>query len=196
MPLEYGKFGSVHKQFKRWCDGGRWEYILEQLIDKPDMKWLMIDASHCKVHLHTAGAIGGNQDMERTKHQDTSDRGCEWYATQSPVTKGTTADCKLAIPLITGFAAEMLLTDRGYDTNKIVDFAIQQDMLVVIPPKKNRKEQRNYDEYIYKLRHLVENAFLKLKRWRSIATRYAKSTSAFFGTVLLFCAFQWLRIIS
>ena len=98
--------------------------------------------------------------------------------------------------MITGFTAEMLLADRGYDTNKIVDFAMQQDMSVVIPPKKNRKEQRDYDEYIYKLRHLVENAFLKLKRWRGIATRYAKSTSAFFGAVLLCCAFQWLRVIS
>ena len=45
---------------------------------------------------------------------------------------------------------------------------------VVIPPKKNRKEQREYDRYLYKIRHLVENAFLWLKRWRGIATRYAK----------------------
>ena len=67
IPPEYGKFGSVHKRFKRWCDRGRWEYILEQLIDEPDMEWLMIDASHCKVHPHAAGAVGGNQDMERTK---------------------------------------------------------------------------------------------------------------------------------
>ena len=41
-------------------------------------------------------------------------------------------------------------------------------MTPVIPPKKNRKELREYDEYLYKLRHLVENAFL-LKRWRGIA---------------------------
>lgn len=46
---------------------GRWEHILEQLIDEPDMEWLMIDASHVKVHPQAAGAKGGNQDMERTK---------------------------------------------------------------------------------------------------------------------------------
>ena len=67
LPPSYGKFGSIHKRFKRWCDIGRWEHILEQLIDEPDMEWLMIDASHCKVHPHAAGAVGGNQDMERTK---------------------------------------------------------------------------------------------------------------------------------
>ena len=67
LPPAYGKFGSVHKRYKRWCDSGRWDYILEQVIEEPDFEWLMIDASHSKVHPHAAGAIGGNQDMERTK---------------------------------------------------------------------------------------------------------------------------------
>jgi len=67
MPPAYGKFGSIHKRFKRWCDSGRWDKILEQLIDEPDFEWLMIDATHSKVHQHAVGAVGGNQDMERTK---------------------------------------------------------------------------------------------------------------------------------
>jgi transposase len=52
-------------------------------------------------------------------------------------------------------------------------------MNAVIPPKKNRTTQRSYDEDLYKLRHLVENTFLHLKRWRGIATRYAKNTASF-----------------
>jgi len=67
LPDDYGKFGSVHKRFKRWCDTGVWDKILERLIDEPDFEWLLIDAIHCKVHPHAAGAAGGNQDMERTK---------------------------------------------------------------------------------------------------------------------------------
>ena len=67
LPPQYGKFSSVHKRFKRWCDKGVWEHILEAVIDDPDFEWLMIDASHCKVHPHAAGAVGGNQDMSRTK---------------------------------------------------------------------------------------------------------------------------------
>ena len=31
-----------------------WEFILAELIEEPDYKWLMIDASHCKVHPHAA----------------------------------------------------------------------------------------------------------------------------------------------
>jgi len=54
--------------------------------------------------------------------------------------------------------------------------AFTAGMKVVITPKKNRKEQREYEEYLYRLRHFIENAFLQLKRWRGIATRYAKNT--------------------
>jgi transposase len=46
----------------------------------------------------------------------------------------------------------------------------------VIPPRKHRRIQRSYDKTLYKARHLVENAFLYLKQWRGIATRYAKNT--------------------
>ncbi len=46
---------------------GVWESLLEELIDEPDYEWLMIDASHSKVHPHASGAKGGNQDMSRTK---------------------------------------------------------------------------------------------------------------------------------
>lgn len=31
--------------------------MLEILADEPDFEWLMIDASHCKVHPHTPGAV-------------------------------------------------------------------------------------------------------------------------------------------
>ena len=56
-------------------------------MDEPDYEWLMIDTSHIKLHPHAAGAKGGNQDMSRTKGgltQNTSGRGCAWYASQNP----------------------------------------------------------------------------------------------------------------
>jgi transposase len=92
------------------------------------------------------------------------------------VTSGTVADCKQAVALIDGLTAEHLLADRGYDSDAIILAALSAGMKAEIPPKKNRKQQRGYDKDLYKLRHLVENAFLHLKRWRGIATRYAKNT--------------------
>ncbi len=111
-------------------------------------------------------------------------------------TDGTTADCSQAGVLIEGISAEYLLADRAYDTNEIIEQAEKQGMTPVIPSKKNRKEQREYDKHLYKLRHLVENAFLKLKQWRGIATRYAKNISSFLSAVQIRCIFIWLDVLA
>jgi len=110
------------------------------------------------------------------------------------VTSGTTADCTQAGALIDGVQAAYLLADRGYDVNALIDQAIAQGMVVVIPSKRNRKEPREHDKELYKARHLVENAFLHLKQWRGIATRYAKNTSSFVAAVQIRCAYLWAAI--
>jgi transposase len=112
------------------------------------------------------------------------------------ITAGTTADNTQAIPLISGIVAEYLLADRAYDTNEILEYSIQAGIQVVIPPKKNRIDQRDYDKQLYKLRHLVENAFLYLKRWRGIATRYAKLADSFVAAVQIRCIAIWANILA
>lgn len=67
LPPDYGDWKNTQRRFCRWRDKGVWENLLEILIDEPDYEWLMIDASHIKVHPHGAGAKGGNQQMSRTK---------------------------------------------------------------------------------------------------------------------------------
>lgn len=107
------------------------------------------------------------------------------------ITGGTRADCKEAVHLIEGISAEVLLADRGHDTNVILAYAVSAGMLAMIPPKKNHKEQRQYDKYLYKLRYLVENCFFILKRWRGIATRYTKTSDAFLVAVQIRCIAIW-----
>ena len=96
--------------------------------------------------------------------------------------------------MIEGLTAEQLLADKGYDSNAIVEQAEKQGMKAVIPPRKNRKTGRGYDKSLYKLRHLVENAFLHLKRWRGVATRYAKNTASFLAAVQIRCIALWAGI--
>jgi len=67
-------------------------------------------------------------------------------------------------------------------------------MKAQIPPRKNRKKQREYDKHLYKQRHLVENAFLHLKRWRGIATRYAKNSTSFLAAAHIRCSVLWAEI--
>ena len=59
LPPDYGCWSNTHRRFIRWRDKGIWEKLLEKLVDAPDYEWLMIDASHVKVHPHGAGAKGG-----------------------------------------------------------------------------------------------------------------------------------------
>lgn len=111
------------------------------------------------------------------------------------VTEGTRADCREACKLIEGIDAANLFGDRAYDTNEIVEAAQAAGMEVVIPPKKNRKEAREYKKHLYEFRHLVENAFLHLKRWRGIATRYAKNAASFVAAVQIRCIALWANIL-
>jgi len=110
------------------------------------------------------------------------------------ITAGTVADCTQADALIEGISAEHLLADKGYDSDAIVEQAERQGMQAQIPPRSNRKVQREYDKDLYKLRHLVENTFRDLKEWRGIATRYAKRADSYLAAVHIRCLMLWIRI--
>ena len=110
------------------------------------------------------------------------------------LTEGTVADSTQARSLTEDFPAEYLLADKGYDTNAIVDGAIAQGMEPVIPPRRHRKEPRAYDRDLYRLRHLVENAFLNFKQWRAVATRYAKRTASFLAICQIRALVIWTKL--
>ena len=93
---------------------------------------------------------------------------------------------QIARRLIEGLDAEYLLADKGYDSDSLVASLQQAGVIPVIPPRKSRKLLRHYDKYLYRLRHLIENAFLELKRCRGIVTRYGQKYSLIFGC----CAYQ------
>ena len=54
LPPDYGDWKNTHRRFCRWRDRGVWAKLLDDVIDDPDFEWLMIDASHIKVHPHAA----------------------------------------------------------------------------------------------------------------------------------------------
>ena len=81
---------------------------------------------------------------------------------------------------------QALLADKAYDAQqRVLDLLQQANIKIVIPPKANRKQQRDYDKEMYKWRHLIENFFQKLKQYRAIATRYDKRACAFLGGIYL-----------
>ena len=76
-----------------------------------------------------------------------------------------------ALELIGGLSAYNVIADKAYDAQNIIELIQAQGSNPIIPPKKNRIEQREYDKHLYKERHLVECFFCKLKEFRRIATR-------------------------
>ena len=108
------------------------------------------------------------------------------------ITGGQVNDCTQAIELLGQHKAEAVLADKGYDADAIVEYVEASGAKAVIPPKRNRKVQREYDKDLYKQRNRIERCFSKLKCFRRFATRYEKSKKCFNALVALVCT--WLHL--
>lgn len=108
------------------------------------------------------------------------------------LTAGQVADIKEAEALIEGFQTQAVIGDKGYDADALVARIEASGAQAVIPPRKNRTQQRSYDHDLYKTRNLVERFFNRLKQFRRIATRYEKLARNFASMVNLVCTYIWL----
>ena len=109
------------------------------------------------------------------------------------LTGGQACDLEGADVLLPELEADTVLADKGFDADVRVLIPLQEaGKTAVIPPKANRKVQREYDKELYKARHLIENFFAKLKLFRAIATRYDKTARNFLAAIYLAAAAIWL----
>jgi transposase len=106
---------------------------------------------------------------------------------------GQQNDMAPANDLIDGLEAEQVLADKAYDANSLCEKIEAQGAAVVIPPRRHRKIQRDYDRIAYKNRWGIEGFFAKLKQWRRIATRYDKLAANFLGFIKLASIMLWLK---
>ena len=109
------------------------------------------------------------------------------------LTEGQRHDSEPVPGLLENLPAKALLADKAYDSDKIIQFAQEQGMEVIIPSKVNRKQQRALDKHRYKARHLVENLFQRMKVFRRVATRYDKLDERFLGFVHIAGIMKWLH---
>ena len=81
------------------------------------------------------------------------------------------------------------------DSEAIRDKIRERNSSPVIPRRQNSKTGNGDTDWcLYKYRHLVENAFARLKHFRAIATRYDKLKLQFESMLALACAMIWLPI--
>ena len=107
------------------------------------------------------------------------------------LTGGQAHDAPQAIPLLSGIEATHVIADKGYDSGEVLEYVQGQGAIAVIPPRSNRRVQRDYDTEPYKERNCIERAFNKLKGWRRIATRYDRRSLYFLSVLHLAAAITW-----
>jgi transposase len=102
------------------------------------------------------------------------------------LTGGQAHDLDGADALLADVAAPVVIADKGYDAEARVLAPLREaGKTAVIPPKRSRRDRREYDRDLYAARHLVEHFFCKLKQFRGIATRYDKTKRSFLAGIYL-----------
>ena len=172
-----------------------------ELRGEIDPEWVFTDGSYVRAHQHACGArrgeeraIGRSCGGLTTKIHICAD--AHGNPIDFKITGGEVHDSKVAEQLIEVVEeAEYFIADKGYDSDAIRDKAKEAGMKPVIPRRSNsEKPNPEFDSHIYRLRHLVENLFARLKHFRSITTRFEKLSRNFKAMMYIACSFIWLKL--
>ena len=200
LPEVYGSWRAIHRRFKHWNDKGDWSDLLKSTAVEADMEAIMIAATIVRAHACSAGykKDSGHQGaLGRSKGGFTKKIHAVVDALGNPLqfilTPGQRNDITQGESLIEDFKSAMVIADKEYDSNALVQVIEERRSVAVIPPKKNRQIQREYDMHVYKERHLIECFFGKIKHFRRVFSRFDKTARAFMGFLNFIAVLIWLR---
>ncbi len=199
LPAEFGHWNTVFRRFNLWSRKGIMNCIFKALSKDTDTEWLFLDASIVRAHQHSHGAasasdeaIGNSRGGRTTKlHLAVDSYGLPVHFELSG---GQIHDVSRAQELLDGAPrGEYVIADKGYDSQGLRAHIEALDSVTVIPRRQgNILGNEGMDWCLYKYRHLVENAFARVKHFRAIATRYDKLERNFASMVALAFVVMWL----
>ena len=202
LPEEFGLWNTVFRRFNLWSRKGILENIFQKLSANNDPEWLFIDGSIVKAHQDSCGASSGMNEAigksiggNTTKiHLAVDSGGLPVYFELSC---GQVHDVVHAKSLITHSPHSSVVTaDKGYDSDDFREHIRQLNSQPNIPRKGNSKTGNPHMDWcLYKYRHLVENAFMKIKKYRGVATRYEKLARNYSSNVTLAFMMMWLPMM-
>lgn len=198
LPADFGSWSTVYTRWSRWNHSGLWAKILADLASNESVGELRhLDATHIKVHqdanasghqrLQAIGRTKGGRNTKATASVDGAGR-----AVQIALAPGQRADVKAAEEIRTP-EGKRIVADKGYDSDRLRERFAAEGAATSICPKSNRRSKVSFHRGYYRLRHRVENLFQRLKRFRSVSTRYDKSDVHFSGGLHLAAIIDWLR---
>ena len=109
------------------------------------------------------------------------------------LTGGERHDITQAESLLAPFHFDAVIADKGYDSDPLRMLLAAQQVEVVIPSRRNRKRQRDYDQLRYKERNIVERFINRIKWYRRIFTRYEKLARRYMAFLHFAATLIWLR---
>ncbi len=102
------------------------------------------------------------------------------------LTEGQVSDCRGAATMLTDLPdAEVLIADKGYDSDWFREALTSLRIEPCIPERAHRKVQIPYNADICKQRNRIERMFGRLKDWRRIATRYHRCAHTFMSAICI-----------
>jgi transposase len=128
--------------------------------------------------------VGKSCGGRTTKIHAITDEKCRLYG--FALSAGHVHDLKPAPQLIRAFPKlRKLLADKAYNAHYIDAYCAIRAIEVVIPPKSNAVNPRQYDAKTYKKRNAVERCFARLKMFRRVATRYDRKNHTYQATIAI-----------
>jgi len=199
LPECFGLWNTVYRRFLLWSRKGILTRLFKSLTQRSDTEWEFIDGSYVKAHQHSTGAPSKNEQgigLSRGGNTSKIHLAVDSYGLpiEFIVTGGDVHDSRVANELVERLPhGEYVVADKGYDSEAIRNKIRERNSIPVIPRKQNSlKGNADIDWCLYKYRHLVENAFARLKHFRAIATRYDKLKINFESSLALACVIIWL----
>ncbi len=199
LPAEFGHWNTVFRRFNLWSRKGIMTFIFKALSKDTDTEWLFLDASVIRAHQHSHGAPSGGEEAIGNSRGGRSTKihlAVDSYGlpVHFELSGGQIHDVSRAEDLVDGAPpGEYVVADKGYDSQPLRAHIEAQESIPVIPRRQGSLiGNEDMDWCLYKYRHLVENAFARVKNFRAIATRYDKLERNFASMCALAFVVMWL----
>ena len=200
LPERYGKWNSVYRFHLRWSDKGVFRSMLRHTAAmRNTCPFMVLDGSHVKVHQDAChrGKSLEEQCFGRTKggrnskvHALTNGEG---KLLDMMLIPGNKSEVTTAADLLGDVRDKVVLADKGYDSDPLRDAVDEAGGVALIPGRSNRKKPVFYVKEVGRRRHVVENYFARVKRYRRVSTRYDRRAATYISFVCLASLVDWIK---